>query len=339
MQPLQTYIDVATLIHKLHTLQTKYNKRLDCWFDEDWAEPDMIIKWLNRDIEVFYKQLQYDTQREYNSIEDKSSKEARELFEILHDCVDYFTSDRSKEEQALITSSDTIDTLGLSNSYYTLQYYNNNALNFFDSTVNIDMSKTCSRFLEYIPQGSKILDVGCGSGRDSKYFKELGYNVTAIEPSYYLRILAEDLIKQSILSKGVEDIEFDNEFDGIWCSASLLHLDNNDLNIAITNINKALKDTGSIYMSFKYGNDTRTDDNGRFFNNMTEDKFTNIIKEFPTLSIDRMWQSFDARPERANEVWLNIILTKEDIISEEPDISDKDSIKQFNNIQNRWNNE
>jgi hypothetical protein len=109
MQPLQTYLDVATFIHKLHTLQTKYNKRLSNWFDEDWTEPQYIKQYLEGEIESFYEDLIRESQREIDNYDESHKLYGRAAF-----------SDRVKELQsiikecneALIISSDTIDSNG-----------------------------------------------------------------------------------------------------------------------------------------------------------------------------------------------------------------------------------
>ena len=63
----------------------------------------------------------------------------------------------------------------------TIDYYNENADKFYENTVDADMSEQYQQFLKYLNQGAKILDFGCGSGRDSKYFIDNGYKVTAID--------------------------------------------------------------------------------------------------------------------------------------------------------------
>ncbi|MCB6367322.1 SAM-dependent methyltransferase, partial [Intestinibacillus massiliensis] len=63
----------------------------------------------------------------------------------------------------------------------TLEYYEQHALEFCENTINADMSNQYKMFLAYIPQGGLILDLGCGSGRDTKAFQELGYDVAAMD--------------------------------------------------------------------------------------------------------------------------------------------------------------
>ena len=59
----------------------------------------------------------------------------------------------------------------------TISYYNQNALEYFAKTVNVPMQNLYDKFEIYLKSGDKILDLGCGSGRDSKYFLSKGYDV------------------------------------------------------------------------------------------------------------------------------------------------------------------
>lgn len=69
-------------------------------------------------------------------------------------------------------------------------YYNQNAASFFASTVTVDMSALHDAFLVKLPPGGRILDAGCGSGRDAKAFASRGYSVTAFDASPDLAELA-----------------------------------------------------------------------------------------------------------------------------------------------------
>lgn len=52
----------------------------------------------------------------------------------------------------------------------TIDYYNSNAAQYFNNTVDVDMTECCDRFLKYVTPGGRIIDIGAGSGRDIKYF-------------------------------------------------------------------------------------------------------------------------------------------------------------------------
>lgn len=74
----------------------------------------------------------------------------------------------------------------------TLGYYDSYADEFYKNTVNIDFTTMQEHFLTKLKKGSNILDFGCGSGRDTKYFLEQGYNVEAIDGSAELCKLASE---------------------------------------------------------------------------------------------------------------------------------------------------
>lgn len=106
----------------------------------------------------------------------------------------------------------------------TIDYYNKNAEVFFQDTACADMSYLYKQFLPLIPVGGRILDLGCGSGRDSRYFLEQGFQVTAIDGSAELCRLASKYIGQEVLCMVFRDLAFENCFDGVWACASLLHV-------------------------------------------------------------------------------------------------------------------
>ena len=100
-------------------------------------------------------------------------------------------------------------------------------------------------------------------------------------------------ISKELLNKEVEqinflDINYKDEFEGIFACASLLHLSNEDLLLVLKKISSALKKNGILYTCFKYGEGTRID-NGRFYNDMTEEKFISLIKNIEELKIIKTW--------------------------------------------------
>lgn len=194
----------------------------------------------------------------------------------------------------------------------TIEYYNENAKSYFNNTVNADMTEHYERFLKYLPKGSYILDVGCGSGRDSKYFLSLGYHVKAIDGSIQMCELASKYIGQTVENIIFNEISYENEFNGIWACASLLHADKGDLKTIINQLKKALKEHGIMYVSFKYGDSDRIQSE-RYFNDQNEESIKKLLKDF---IIKELWLSDDVRPGR-NDRWINVVAEKNDIDSEE----------------------
>ena len=191
----------------------------------------------------------------------------------------------------------------------TLTYYNQNADTFIAGTQNADMSEQYRFFLKHITPGGKLLDLGCGSGRDSAYFSTLGFDVTAIDGS-------EELCKRVKKNYGIEalclrfeDIAFQAEFDAIWACASLLHVKKADMSNIMEKVSASLKPGGILYASFKYGSDEHIS-NGRFFNNYTEQDLDSLLIPKTHLTLLEYWITEDVRPERTGERWLNILLKK-----------------------------
>lgn len=88
-----------------------------------------------------------------------------------------------------------------------------------------------------------------------------------------------------------------------------MHVERDKLPEILSKINEALKPNGMLYMSFKYGK-TSEERNGRFFTDMTEDDLPFLCNENNGFEVRAYYISSDARPERSNERWLNIIAQK-----------------------------
>lgn len=185
----------------------------------------------------------------------------------------------------------------------TLKFYYDNAESFTANTLNADMSDTRDKFLKYV-KNRKILDLGCGAGRDTLAFSNAGYEVTAIDGCKSLCEQVKKISNAKVINMTFDTLNFINEFDGVWACASLLHVSSSEIIAVLEKVIKSAKCNAPIYMSFKYG-EFEGMRNGRFFNDYTEDKFKNLIKNL-NLSIAEMWLTEDVRPDRSNK-WLNTI--------------------------------
>ena len=97
----------------------------------------------------------------------------------------------------------------------TIYYYNQNADSFVQGTVSVDFKETQDKFLKLLT-GKKVLDFGCGSGRDTKYFIESGFDIVATDG-------AEDRCKSASTYTGIQvkhmlfqDLNEVDCYDGIW---------------------------------------------------------------------------------------------------------------------------
>ena len=136
---------------------------------------------------------------------------------------------------------------------HTLDYYNKNAQQFSKETISVDFTKTQDRFLNYLTDKGYILDFGCGSGRDTKYFLDKGFQVKAVDGSKELCRLAAEYTGIKVGQMLFEDLDEKEIYDGIWACSSILHLPKTELTGVIGKMCAALKASGIIYTSFKYG--------------------------------------------------------------------------------------
>ena len=190
----------------------------------------------------------------------------------------------------------------------TKDYYNNNAQDFVDSTFMVDMQSLYQPFLNLLPDFGKILDLGCGSGRDALAFKNMGYQIEAIDYSAELVKQASELTGIEVRLQSFYDLNEINTYDGVWACASLLHCERHRLVDVLQKMIQSLKSNGVIYMSFKYGDQDREKD-GREFTDLNEQQAGELLDHFNQVSLAKQWISIDKRPDRT-EQWLNLLWTK-----------------------------
>ncbi|MBC3889715.1 methyltransferase domain-containing protein [Acetobacterium paludosum] len=191
----------------------------------------------------------------------------------------------------------------------TLRYYNNTAKDFIDATLNTNMSDVYQFFLKYIPENASILDLGCGSGRDSKLFIEKGYSVCAMDGSMECCKLASEIIGQEVVCKTFEKLDYSHEFDGIWACASLLHVPFDDMPGIFEKVSQALKPGGYLFASFKYGR-FEGERNGRYFTDLNEKSMMTLVNLLKELQLIETLVANDARVGREGKKWLDVILKR-----------------------------
>jgi len=137
----------------------------------------------------------------------------------------------------------------------TIETYNNCAEEYFQINNSIDVIKSHLEFFIKNLYGTKILDVGCGPGRDAKFFSEKGFEVVGIDLSEkLLEIAKENAPNAKFYLMDMRDLNFpDNHFDGLWACASFLHIPRKDAQRTLDGFYKVLKPKGLMYISVKEG--------------------------------------------------------------------------------------
>lgn len=189
----------------------------------------------------------------------------------------------------------------------TLDYYRENAEDFIKRTKDTEFNSMQDRFVKQLEPHARILDFGCGSGRDALAFRKRGFQVEAIDGTEAFARQAEllGIPSRHLLYNQFED---ENRFDGIWACASLLHLSDEELSDTLARIRRALKPGGYFYCSMKEG-DFQGMRDGRWFHDQTPDSLREIL-ETSGFEIVELYESQDVRPEQKGRPWVNAISRK-----------------------------
>jgi len=138
----------------------------------------------------------------------------------------------------------------------TIDSYNKTADQFFEKVNSFEILPEIYEFMKLISPQGKVLDLGCGPGHHSKIFMENGFEVVGIDLSEKMIEIAKTTVKNvDFQVMDIMNLNFPhNYFDGIWASASLIHIPKIIISQALLNLKMILNRKGLIYISVKEGN-------------------------------------------------------------------------------------
>ncbi|MBK1666459.1 hypothetical protein CKO28_00195 [Rhodovibrio sodomensis] len=178
---------------------------------------------------------------------------------------------------------------------------------YFEATAFLDMGTVLSGFERNLPAGARdLLDAGCGSGRDARVLIDRGYRVTAFDAHHELCRLASERLGVPAICKTFEQVDWHEQFDGIWACASLLHLTPAALTDAVHRLARALRVRGVIQMSFKEGDGPRIDRLGRYMHDQSWLSLKHLLCGCPDLELVRIFNTGDRMPGR-DTTWINAV--------------------------------
>ena len=158
-----------------------------------------------------------------------------------------------------------------------IDYYNKYAANVFEESVGLDTGEPIREFLSFLDEGDTILDLGCGSGRDSLSFYEQGYDVTPL--------------------------------DGVWAYNSLIHIPKPELPGIFKRVAKALEEDGIFFLSMRLG-DSDGFRGERYFNAFSERELRSLLEQDGYFKVEKEWVSNDIRANHPNTKWIHILARK-----------------------------
>ena len=177
----------------------------------------------------------------------------------------------------------------------TIAAYNQSPDKYEASTSGMTPPIEFKRFVDAVGgNGRTVLDAGCAFGRDSAKFQEEGLIPTGID-------LSDGLLQKAMAAHpditfkkmDVCELDFpDESFDSIWCHATLLHLNDEDIVKALREFHRVLKPKGVLFVSFKNGEGSQevvedfSSDDARYFNFKTTDAVTAVLQETGFTEVD-----------------------------------------------------
>lgn len=195
--------------------------------------------------------------------------------------------------------------------YNTLEYYNKNAKIYCEQTLVGNLKENYDSFLKQLKPNSYILDFGCGSGRDSKYFIDNGYKVKSTDGAKEMCKLATKYIGQEVQCMKFEELNDIDTYEGIWACSSILHVEKNNLLNVLIKMIDALKTNGIIYTSFKRGTGYEIKED-KYYNYLTKDEMIQILdKTRKNVKLIDYFETLPSTKRNAqNTIWGNFIIKK-----------------------------
>ncbi|MGD2086226.1 MAG: class I SAM-dependent methyltransferase [Candidatus Aminicenantes bacterium] len=321
----QTYIDYQA---HLEILKTAKIGKTSIKQEAGWQQFGYYPKLLNREVREGYKSvLEYI--RSYIESGDKL------IFKVLdhHPEFTNFFNERKKLFNTLLYYEQNVEE-------YAEEF---DGFDFGGIYLNFENMVKQSKNKDYPPYGS-ILDAGCGTGRDTAKFIKDGFQVTAFDASPAMvrkcnkeiddlkrnsdTKIAEIANSSKCLEMTFDEVNFRNEFTGVWASASLLHIPQYRLESTINKLIKSLKRGGTIYISLKYGKRAIELRNRQFYYYKAY-IIKKILRKIEGLKVVEIWLTNKNAEEvkrpwyiigwrldwlwryNKGEYWLNVMLKKE----------------------------
>ena len=111
------------------------------------------------------------------------------------------------------------------------------------------------KFAALLPEGATVMDVGCGPGLDSAVLQSHQLNVIGLDYSHEMMRVGRDEhnCRVPLVQADMRRLPVGQPLDGIWASASLLHLQRDDMLPTLQEFWRVLKPNGVLYISVKQG--------------------------------------------------------------------------------------
>lgn len=198
----------------------------------------------------------------------------------------------------------------------TIAFYDRHAAETASRHRSLDPAPWRPRFLAAFRRGGNVLDVGCGCGRDLALLLELGFDARGTEPSAGMRAEAErayPALAGRILPHALplpDPAALGGPFDGVICSAVLMHVPPGEISEALASLRRALRTGGHLWLTVpgpRSGLDAvERDEGGRLFRDLPAEPLIALCRENRLRELSR-WDEPD-RLGRMDIRWRGCLL-------------------------------
>jgi SAM-dependent methyltransferase len=185
-------------------------------------------------------------------------------------------------------------------------FYQNQAQAYFDQTFGIDPSSFLLPLARHLVPGARILDIGCGAGRDMLWLKNKGYSCTGLDISPALAELARRHTGLPVIEADFESFDFQGmDMDALVLIGALVHVPHERLEPVVKKILQALNSHGHVLMSMKQGQGHKTRPDGRIFYLWTKDELMRVFEDCRLRCVTYFQQQSKIR---AGDTWMSFVL-------------------------------
>jgi SAM-dependent methyltransferase len=187
----------------------------------------------------------------------------------------------------------------------TLAHYNQHAQSFWEGTRDHDVSQNRNALLKYLrgKEPFRILDFGCGPGRDLKVFKDLGQEAVGLEGAERIVELAREYSGCEVWHQDFLKLQLPLEyFDGVFANAALFHVPSQELPRVLKELQATLKPDGVLFSSNPRGDNEEGWSGDRYGVYYNLERWRELLTAAGFLEIDYYY-----RPPglpRAQQPWL-----------------------------------
>lgn len=191
----------------------------------------------------------------------------------------------------------------------TLDFYEREAATYVASGKHV-ASRWLDGFMRRLPAGGRVLELGCGGGRDAAALIAAGFDVEPTDGSPAMAAMAAARLGRPVVVMRFDALADVASFDGVWANASLLHVPRDALGDVLARIFRALKPGGLHFASYKAGGTAGRDGLGRYFNYPDKEALTAAYLGGAPWEIESLEEGIGGGYEGVETPWIAITLRK-----------------------------